>query len=350
MTHLAIGNHQLGKDRPAFVIAELGVNHDGDVATALSLVDAAAAAGADAIKLQLFRADRLMHPSASFAQYQKRDASESTPAEMLRRYELSDADARRIVERARAAGVAPLATPFSPADVDLIESLDLPAIKIASPDLVNWPLLKRAAGTGRPMLVSTGAATFDEIADAVGWLHGWGANFALMHCVSSYPTPAEDANLCWIAQLANCFDLPVGYSDHTPEPLAGALAVVAGACAIEKHLTHDRSAAGPDHSASADPADFRDYVQFIRVAETVRGAGKKRVLEIEQDVRRVSRQSLVAAVDLRPGQTIVEADLTVQRPGTGIPAAMLPRFVGRKVRRFINAGEMLEWTMIAEAA
>jgi N,N'-diacetyllegionaminate synthase len=332
-----------------FVIAEIGVNHDGSVRRALELVDLAAAAGADAVKLQFFSADRLMNAAAKFAEYQESRVDAPTPADMLRKYELSAVDAERVVEYIRRRGLVPVATPFSLGDVDAVGKLDLPAVKIASPDLVNRPLLERAAVTGRPMLVSTGAATMDEVATAVDWLRGLDATFALLHCVSSYPTPAVDANLRWIGELSR-FGVPVGYSDHTTEPLAGALAVAAGACIVEKHLTYDRHATGPDHSASADPLQLSAYIATIRTAETMRGVTTKRVLDVERDVRHVSRQSLVLTRPLRAGQCVTNADLTVQRPGSGIPAADWSLAVGRRLRIDAAAGTMIDWAMLGDAA
>jgi sialic acid synthase SpsE len=263
---------------------------------------------------------------------------------------MGEGELRRIVGEIRRLNLLPLATPFSPEDVGVIESLDLPAIKIASPDVVNWPLLRRAARSGLPMLVSTGAANLNEISSSVAWLRGWGARFALLHCISSYPTPAQSANLCWIGELAERFGVPVGFSDHTTEVVAGAMAVAAGAVILEKHLTYDRGAAGPDHAASLDPHDFADYVQLVRLAERMRGTKGKRVLEIEREVRTVSRQSLVAARDLPAGHRIAEQDLKVQRPGTGIPASALPSIVGQRTSHAIKAGQMLNWQILSDAA
>jgi N-acetylneuraminate synthase/N,N'-diacetyllegionaminate synthase len=347
---LSIFGRQIGIEEPSLVIAEIGVNHDGSVARALELVEIAARGGADAVKLQIFRAQSLMHPSSSFAQYQKPQSRESGPAEMLRKYELSSGDVGRVVEKIRRHGMMPLATPFSTSDVATIAELNLPAVKIASPDLVNRPLLMRAAQLGNPLLISTGAANMQEVQEAVQWLREWGAAFVLLHCVSSYPTPDADANLCWIGELATRFEVPVGYSDHTAEMLSGALAVAAGACVIEKHLTYDRSAAGPDHAASAAPAEFAEYVRLIRLASQLRGKSGKRVLPAEADVRRVSRQSLVLCRALRAGESLRREDLIVQRPGTGIPAAMSEQMVGRKILRALEAGTMLQWNMLCDAA
>jgi N,N'-diacetyllegionaminate synthase len=329
------------------VIAEIGVNHDGDTAQAFALLAAAKRAGADAVKVQLFQADRLMHASAAFAEYQRRSTGAATATDMLRKYELADAAVRQLAREARDLGLIFLATPFSPDDLALIEELNLPAVKIASPDLVNKPLLHRAAESHRPLLVSTGAANMDEVAETVGWLRQWKTEFALLHCVSSYPVPAAEANLCWIAELRQRFGVVVGYSDHTTDLTAGALAVAAGARLIEKHLTLDRAAIGPDHAASFDEEQFTQYVRLIRSAETLLGSPGKRVLPIEADVRQVSRQSLVLARPVAAGARIQPDDLTVQRPGTGVPAGQIDRFAGRRAARALRPGEMAAWDMVA---
>ena len=350
MQELRIDKHVVGAGRPAFIIAEIGVNHDGSAARAIELACLAAACGADAVKLQLFAARRLVHPSAAFAGYQRQRVADSTPADMLARYQLAPAEVRDVVAAVRDLNLVPMATPFSPEDVGLIEQLGLSAVKIASPDLVNRPLLSRAARLGRPLLVSTGAATADEVAASVAWMSDWDVPFALLHCVSSYPAPADQANLCWIAEMARRFDVPVGYSDHTTSAIAGAVAVAQGAVIIERHLTYDRAAEGPDHAASSDPTQFAKYVKLIREAEALRGEPGKRVLEVEKDVRSVSRQSLVTVRALRADERVGETDLTVQRPGTGIPAAAIDQVVGRRVRSAVPAGSMLQWSMIRAAA
>jgi N-acetylneuraminate synthase/N,N'-diacetyllegionaminate synthase len=269
---------------------------------------------------------------------------------MLRQYELPPLEVARLAAIARERGLLPIATPFSSDDVEVTEQLDLPAIKIASPDLVNRPLLQRAARVGRPMLVSTGAATMDEVERCVAWLREWRASFALLHCVSAYPAPAEQANLSWIGELHDTFGVPVGFSDHTTERLSGALAVSAGACVLERHLTYDKRANGPDHAASSDPREFAEYVRLVRLAEQMRGTRGKRVLAIEHDVRSVSRQSLVLRRDVSAGETIARSDLTVQRPGTGISAADITRAIGRRANSTIRSGTLLQWDMLHDAA
>jgi N,N'-diacetyllegionaminate synthase len=349
VSKLTIDGRTIGAGARTLVIAEIGVNHDGSVERALELVHLAAKAGADAVKLQIFRANALMHASTGFAEYQRERVEDSDPIEMLRRYELTDSAIESVVETARSLNLIPIATPFSPDDLEIIERLDLPAIKIASPDLVNLPLLQRASRSGKPLLVSTGASTMREVRRTVAWLNGWQTAFALLHCVSSYPAAAEDANLSWISELAAEFDVPVGFSDHTTELTCGALSVAAGACIIEKHFTYDSTATGPDHSASADPQTFARYVAGIRSAEVLRGRPGKRVLPAEEDVRSVSRQSLVLRHAMSAGEMIVESSLTVQRPGTGILAAEMAAVLGHRMRRSVPAGTMLQWEMLTQA-
>jgi N,N'-diacetyllegionaminate synthase len=355
MNQLNIDGREIGPGRNTFIIAEIGVNHDGSVQKAIELVRVAAHCGADAIKLQLFRASLLMHSTSQFAEYQKQRggagiSGNESPADMLRRYELSVDDVRKVVQAAREAKLVPLATPFSPPDMETVAGLRLPAVKVASPDLVNRLLLSRIAAYGRPMLLSTGAATMEEVETTVGWLRGWNANFALLHCVSSYPTPADQANLCWIGELAARFDVPVGYSDHTTETATGAFAAAAGAVVVEKHLTLDRASKGPDHASSADPLYFERYVKQIREADRLRGTPGKCVLPIEEDVRTVSRQSLVVRRSVKAGEILREEDLTVQRPGTGMSASMIDAAVGRRMTCAVQAGSLLQPEMLSDAA
>ncbi len=345
-TSWTVSGRMVGRGHPTLIIAEIGVNHDGSVERAIELVHAAKAAGADAIKLQVFRAEALMNAGSRFADYQKARCEDDSPIEMLRRYELSPTALRRITDAARKVGLLVIATPFSTPDLPSIESLNLDAIKIASPDLVNRPLLSAAGLLKLPMICSTGAATLQEVERTVAWLREDGVSFSLLHCISSYPVPPEHANLAWISELAARFDVPVGYSDHCEDLLCGALAVTAGAVLIEKHLTHDCEAAGPDHAASADPAQFAEYVRMIRAAEQFRGDSPKHVLDIEQDVRGVSRQSLVVCRDMAAGEVIHSQDLIIQRPGTGIPAAELSHVVGRRVAQPLWSGTMLQWHML----
>ncbi len=321
------------------VIAEIGVNHDGSVDRAIELVRAAAAAGADAVKVQVFVAERLMHPSNRFAAYQVGRTDAADPVAMLKQYELTDADLRQIAQEAARCGLLTVATPFSPEDVPRVVAMGAAAIKIASPDLVNMLLLDHAYQTGLPLLVSTGASTLDEVKSSIAWLDAKATDYVLLHCVSSYPTSPNDANLNWIMELGR-FSARVGYSDHTDQIVAGALAVAHGACVIEKHLTYDTNAAGPDHSASFEPGVFAEYVRQIRLAERMRGKSARHVLECEKDVRTVSRQGLVLKRDIAD-RAITRDDLTTQRPGPGVPESLLKKVIGAMPSRPLKAGQFI---------
>lgn len=337
MSGFAIGPRAIGPGCAPYVIAEIGVNHDGDPRRAAELVRAARDAGADAVKFQLFDAALLMSADARFARYQE-GLDLPDPRTMLEALELPAGAIRELAAEARALGVDPIVTVFSVDLVAAAEAIGVAAYKTASPDLAHRPLLDALAATGRPLIVSTGAATLEEVLRADGWLVGRAVAF--LQCVSSYPTPDAQAELAGIASIAGATRRVVGYSDHTGSIETGGLAVAAGASILEKHLTYDRAARGPDHAASLDPSDFAAYVRFARRAAAMLGPGK-RVLPIEEDVRSVSRQSLVAARALPRGRRIERGDVVVKRPGTGLPAWMLDEVVGRALLRDVEADRVL---------
>ena len=328
-----IGTRPIGLDHPPYIIAEIGVNHDGEVSRALELTDAAAEAGADAVKLQYFETDRLMSRAAKLAAYQKA-AGETDPISMLRRLELTLDEMAQVVERAHARGIHAIVTVFSTELVEPAETLAWDAYKTASPDIVNRPLLEALAATDKPMIVSTGASTLDEVVRAVGWLDSARDRLALLQCVSSYPAP--DAELGGISAIRNTTALPVGYSDHTERVQTGADAVRAGAVLLERHVTYDRNAPGPDHAASLEPAAFAEYARAARCIDRKAAVGSKRVLDCERDVRTVSRQSVVSIGPIAPGTTIIREHLTIKRPGTGILAYRLDEVIGRVAAREIE--------------
>ncbi|MEK6701585.1 MAG: N-acetylneuraminate synthase family protein [Planctomycetota bacterium] len=344
-----IGNRHIGTESP-YLIAEIGVNHDGDAGRAVELTHAAADAGADAVKLQYFEADRLMSRASRLATYQAQ-AGESDPHEMLRRLELSVDDMARVVEVAHQRGIHAIVTIFSVELVAPAMRLAWDALKVASPDIVNKPLLRALESTQLPLILSTGAATTDEVLRALGWLRGANGRLAVLQCVSSYPTPVESAELGGIEALAALFAGPVGYSDHTSSHETSTVAVELGAAILEKHLTHNKAASGPDHAASLEPSELATYARLARES-WVRGRAKdwhrqeltrrrnrelfppvKRVLGTELDVRKLSRQSLVAARDLPAGHRITRDDLTIKRPGTGLEPCRLESTIGLRTMR-----------------
>ena len=342
---IRIGQRQVMRDGMPLVLAEIGVNHDGDVEKATALVEAAAGATCEAVKFQLFRAELLLSKDVGLAGYQER-AGEQSAAAMLGRLELDVVAMWRCVKRAQELGMAAVVTPFSVELVDQCVKMGVDAIKLASPDLVNKPLVEAAVATGLPLILSTGAAELKEVERTVGWLGELGASerSVLLHCVSSYPTPAERATLGAISALRTRFaDMPVGYSDHTVETFTAALAVGCGACVLEKHLTLDRKAAGPDHAASLEPHEMAEYCALARIGLAMRGAFEKRVLDVEQEVREKSRQSVVAREPLKVGTILKREMLTVKRPGTGIPAAELECVLGKELVRDIAEDRVLTW-------
>ncbi|HVT80840.1 MAG TPA: N-acetylneuraminate synthase family protein [Phycisphaerae bacterium] len=341
---ISIGPKLVSRDGPPLVMAEIGVNHDGSLSKGEQLVDAAAQATCDAVKFQLFRAELLLAKSAGLVDYQK---SAATSAEdLLSNLEMGPEEMGRLIARAKSRGIAAIVTPFSPELVQPCVTMGVDAIKLASPDLVNKPLLEAAAATGLPLIVSTGAAELTEVERTVGWLYKLGAaeRTVLLHCVSSYPTEAEHATLGAITVLRQRFaEMPIGYSDHTAETFTAALAVACGSCFLEKHLTLDKKAKGPDHTASLETAEMAEYAALARIGFAMRGPFAKRPLGVEQAVREQTRQSVVARTDLNAGTLLTREMLTVKRPGTGIPAADLDRVIDRILTRNVAANATLAW-------
>lgn len=336
---LHIGQRAAGAGLEPYIIAEIGVNHDGDAGRALQLVDLAACAGADAVKFQYFRADLLMSGAARLAGYQQA-AGEIDALAMLRRLELDHWALERAVEQAHARGMHAIVTVFS---LDLVEGarrLAWDAFKTASPDIIHRPLLDALACDGRPMIVSTGASTMEEVLRACEWLGNARGRLALLQCVSSYPAPCDA--LEGVGALAAATDLPVGYSDHTASVETGARAVEAGACLLERHITDDRGRVGPDHGASLDGAQFAEYVRRARAARRpgrppTQSPQAKSVLECERDVRVVSRQSIVMRRVMPAGARIVREDLTFKRPGGGLEPFRVGEVIGRRLARAVEA-------------
>jgi N,N'-diacetyllegionaminate synthase len=300
----------------------------------------------------VFRADELTTAAAPTAGYQQDSTGAASQRDMLRRLELSDAEYAKLRAHCDASGVLFLATPFSVGDVARLIALRVPAIKIASTDLNNTPLLAAAGATGLPLIVSTGAAEADEIRAAVARFRDerLADRVALLHCVSSYPAPLAALNLRAIAALQALAGVPVGFSDHATSTHTGAWAVAAGACIIEKHITYDRTAAGPDHAASLDAVGFADYVQQIREVESALGRGELGMTELEADVRRVARKSVVATRAIRAGERLTADMLTLKRPGGGLEPHNLDKLIGRKAAADIAADAPVAWDQIVGGA
>jgi N,N'-diacetyllegionaminate synthase len=334
-------NLRWGGGARCFVIAEAGVNHNGEVALAEQLVDAAADAGADCVKFQTFTPSRLVSSSADKAAYQKETTGGGSQRDMLEKLALPDDAWPRLMKRAQDRGVAFLSTPFDEASADLLVKMGVPALKIGSGELTNHMLLDHVAQAGLPLLLSTGMATLEEVRAAVDVVQRR-TSVALFHCVSSYPASAADCNLRAMATMRAAFDVPVGFSDHTLGIEVALAAVAMGAELIEKHLTLDTNMQGPDHRASLAPNDFARLVAGIRAVESAMGDGEKRPRAAEIDVRAVARRSLFWARDVAAGAVIARADIEALRPAGGMEPGAWRDVVGRTVSTSVKAGALVK--------
>jgi len=342
---LSIAGRRIGGDAPCFIIAEAGVNHDGSLEQARALIDMAADAGADAVKFQTFRSENLVSPQAPKAAYQEETtgAGESQ-LDMLRRLELPLDAFVRLKEHCERREVLFLSTPFDEDSLDGLDGLGMAAIKVPSGEVTNLPFLARVAAKGRPVILSTGMARLAEVDDAVRTLRDAGCGaLAILHCVSSYPAAAVDANLRAMDTLAAAFGVPVGYSDHTLGLEVALAAVARGASILEKHVTLDKTLPGPDHRASLDPAEFRALVQGLRNVEAALGHGRKEPAAVEAEIAQVARRSLFLRRALEAGAIVTLDDLVALRPGDGIPPNLASQVAGRRALRPLTEGHRVAW-------
>ena len=355
---------------PTYIIAEAGVNHNGSLEMGKRLVDVAADAGANAVKFQTFRANALATLEAPKAEYQRglTDAGESQ-WEMLRALELSPSAHYDLITHCERRGIQFLSTPFdTESAIFLARTLDLPRIKLPSGEITNGPLLYCVAGTGKPVILSTGMSTLGEVEDALGVLalgylndgrmpsyESFQAAYAspegmaqlqakviLLHCTTEYPAPFVDVNLRAMDTLRDAFGLPVGYSDHTPGISISIAAVARGAVVVEKHFTLDRSLPGPDHKASLEPGELVDLVRAVRHVESALGSGRKYPASAEIKNRPIARKSLVAATTIDQGESFSAANLQTKRPGTGISPMAHWGLIGQQANRTYKPDEQID--------
>jgi N-acetylneuraminate synthase len=354
-----------------FIIAEAGVNHNGDLKLAERLIDVAADSGADAVKFQTFRAEQLVIRNAPKSDYQTRttDKTESQ-FEMIRKLELSEADHEALIAHARSKGIGFLSSPFdSPSLRLLTQRFGLETIKVPSGEITNAPFLLEIGRTGRKVILSTGMCTLADVEAALGVLaFGFTApanatpqrgafeqalasdagqeairnHITLLHCTSEYPAPFGEVNLRAMDTMATAFGLPVGYSDHTSGIHISLAAVARGARMIEKHFTLDRNLAGPDHQASVEPDELSQMVRNIREIEDALGDGVKRPTTSEWKNREVARKSLVAAKAMKAGELFTEENVALKRPGTGVSPSAYWEVLGRTSRRDYDADESMD--------
>lgn len=328
-----------------YVIAEIGVNHNGDPDLARKLVDVALAADADAVKFQTFNATKLASKTAAKAAYQSaNDGRDESQLEMLKRLELSEADLLEIAAYTRAKGLEFLSTPFDEDSARLLDRMDVNAFKISSGDLTALPFLREIAAMGRPMILSTGMGTLLEVAEAVEAIREAGdPPLAILHCVSNYPADPSEANLRAMDTLAGAFSVPIGWSDHTKGSDVAIAAVARGACIVEKHFTLDTNLPGPDHKASLTPEELTSYIKSIRTVEVALGDGIKRPQPSEIDTIRAARRSIVSTRSLPEGHILTADDVAARRPGTGLAPKHHDRVIGRRLVASVEEGHVFEW-------
>jgi len=345
---IKIADRLIGEGEPCFVIAEAGVNHNGDVNLAKRLIDVAKEARADAVKFQTFKAKELVTKSAEKAGYQKETTgSEESQYEMIKRLELLEADFKELVTYAQEKDILFLSSPFDKGSVDLLNELGIPAFKVGSGEITNFPLLKHVARREKPIILSTGMATLEEVEEALEVLRKEGAEeIVLLHCVTNYPARIENMNLKAMETLRYAFKLPGGLSDHSADVTIPIAAVALGACVIEKHFTLDKNLPGPDHRASLEPDGLKQMVKAIRDVEKALGDGVKRPTKDEEEIKKVGRRSIVARTYIPKGTIITEDMLAIKRPGTGIEPKYVNRIIGRATKRNIKKDNLLLWSEI----
>ena len=345
---LEVRGRRIGPGEPCFVIAEAGVNHDGDLSRGLRLVDVAAAAGVDAVKFQTFDAARLTTAGARKARYQERSGDGSASQfEMLRALQLTPEAHHALADHCRRRGLLFISTPFDEQSADFLDELGVGIFKIPSGEITNLPFLAHVAQKQQPCVMSTGMCSLGEVEAAVRVFEEAGnEEIVLLHCVSSYPADPAEVNLRAVDTLRAAFGLPTGLSDHTLGIEIGIAAVARGACVLEKHFTLDRSLPGPDLAMSLEPADLEHLVRSIRNVEAALGDGRKRRTAGEKDTAEVARKSLVAATHIPAGSRLSDEMVVAKRPGTGLPPSLLPHLLQRTTRQDIVAGSLLQLEML----
>ncbi len=348
MDEIKLANKLIGKGRPCFIIAEAGVNHNGDVNLAKKLIHVAKEAGVDAVKFQTFKAEEVVTKSAKKAEYQNQTTSpEESQFDMIKKLELSPESFRELSGYAKEKGILFLSTPVGRESADLLDEIGVPAFKVGSGDMTNLPLLRYIGRKQKPIILSTGMSTLGEVQEALEVIRNEDIEeIILLHCVSCYPAKVEDMNLRAMETLRYAFKLPVGLSDHTLGIAIPIAAVALGACVIEKHFTLDKNLPGPDHRASLEPDELKRMIRAIRDVEKAMGSGIKIPTAEEEENKKVARRSLVARVDIPMGAIITEEMLDMKRPGLGIEARYIERVVGAMAKANFRKDAIITWDKI----
>ena len=335
--------------RHVLIIAEAGVNHNGSIEIAKQLVDKAVEAGADVIKFQTFKAEKLVSKSAKQAEYQKKNIgneADESQLNMLKKLELSEDDHQMLIDYCQKRGIQFFSTAFDMGSIEYLHSLNLGLWKIPSGEITNYPYIKKIAMYHEPVILSTGMCEMNDINAAMNVLLNNGvkrSQITILHCNTEYPTPYEDVNLRAMTSLKDEFKVEVGYSDHTKGIEVPIAAVALGATVIEKHFTLDRNMEGPDHKASLEPDELKAMVSAIRnIEKAIGGDGTKHISESERKNIAIARKSIVAACDIKAGESFTEENLTVKRPGNGISPMKWDEIVGMTAKRDFEEDELIE--------
>lgn len=346
----AIGDTRIGPDTDPYIIAEVGINHNGNISLALEMIDVAKAAGADAVKFQTFKAEEFCgDPDQQFTYFSEGKEKTESMLEMFRRVELGSADWKTIKDHADRIGITFFSTPQNASDLDLLLPIGVPAVKIGSDDLTNLPLISKYSEAELPMILSSGMADLAEVhraLDAANWFKS--KPVAILVCTSQYPTPPEDVNIQRIVALRSAFPgLLVGFSDHTQGNEAAVMAMALGAKIFEKHFTLSHDLPGPDHWFSSNPTELASWVKSIRAAHAMLGTGIVAPSKKEVEMRELARRSVVALEDIAVGMILDERAIGLRRPGNGISPELLPSILGRISKNAIKRGSKIVWSDLA---
>lgn len=330
--------------KPIYIIAEAGVNHNGDINIAKKMVDTAKSCGADAVKFQTAKSENVISRFAPKAEYQKETTNPNeSQLDMVKKLELSYDEFEELQNYCRKIGITFISTPFDIDSVHFLDKLDIPLFKIPSGEITNLPYLTEIGKTKKPVILSTGMSNLSEIRAAVDVLKKFGTkDITLLHCNTAYPTPYEDVNLSAMKTIRDTFNLPVGYSDHTKGIEVPIASAAMGAAVIEKHFTLDRNMEGPDHKASLEPDELKEMIISIRHIEKALGSSEKKPAKSEIVNRDIARKSIVAKCDIKAGTVFTEENITVKRPGNGISPMKWFEVLGKKAPRDFVYDELIE--------
>lgn len=329
-------------NKKTFIIAEIGVNHNGDIELAKKMIKSASECGVDAVKFQTYVSEELVLKNAEKADYQKKNASDESQFEMLKKLELSYDEFSKLKKYAQKCGVLFLSSPFDKKSVDLLEKLEVVAYKLGSGELNNFELIEYVQSKNKPIILSTGMATLEEIKETYDFIKDK-SNLFLLHCITGYPTSFEETNLNFIKTLQKEFEIPIGFSDHSPGIELPIAAVALGACIIEKHFTLNKNLEGPDHKASLNPEEFKEMVGAIRNVEVAMGDGIRKLSENENEIKKVARKSIVLNKCVKKGAILKKEMLSIKRPGTGIAPKNINELIGKTIARDLKSGTVLQW-------